>query len=486
MASKNNELEAKAAADNPPSKEGLAAAVGVKELPHRRARNDLTIGSIPKKLFAQAWPQVVEGVLNIADQFVDLFWAGRLDTGARAIASIGVAQTFTQFAGQARQGFDVSMRAMIARAVGAKNIPVANHVVFQGLCLTALYSILMVLVGVFFTNSFLTLIHASDALRSQTALYMQIQFIGNATQSFRMSTGTALQAAGEPLVPMRATAVSRTLHVILAPFLIFGWWIFPEMGLAGTALATVLAQTVGIVMNILALRSRQSRLHLQFKGNRVDPPLIWRQMKIGAPASVRGTERATSQLALLGIVSPFGDTALAAYALYRRLEMFSNFANQGLSQATGVMVGQNLGAGKPERAKQAIWWALGYNFSMNLVIRGLFWAFPVGIILVFTKNADVVALTVQWVRIQLFAAFFQGVMLVFQESFNGAGDTLAPMVNTLVGVWAVEVPAAFFLCTHTSLGPLGIAVAAILGFATRALAFVGYYFYGRWLRIKVI
>ena len=184
-------------------------------------------------------------------------------------------------------------------------------------------------------------------------------------------------------------------------------------------------------------------------------------------------------------MAPFGDVALAAYALYRRLEMFSNFANQGISQATGVMVGQNLGAEKPSRAKQVVWWSCGYVATMNLMVRGVFWVFPVGIIMLFTQNADVVALTAQWVRIQLIAAFFQGLMQIFQESFNSAGDTLAPMVVTLFGVWCIEVPSAFFLCAHTGLGPLGIAVAAILGFSSRTFIFLGYYFYGRWLRIKV-
>ena len=452
----------------------------------RRARVDLTTGSVPKKLFAQAWPQVVEGVLNIADQTVDVFWAGRLPAGFRAIASIGVAQTFTQFAGQARQGFDVSMRAMIARAVGAKNIPLANHVLFQGLVLTGIYSLLMVLVGVFGTDLFLNLLGASDALRDQTALYMRIQFIGNATQSFRMATGTALQASGEPIVPLRATTASRLLHVTLSPFLIFGWWIFPEMGLAGSALATVLAQTVGIAMNIYALSSGNSRLTLRIRGERVDPALLWRQVKIGAPASVRGTERATSQLALLGIVAPFGDDALAGYSLTRRLEQFANFGSGGLGPASGVMVGQNLGAGHVNRAKRAIGWALLYVGAMKGTIIALFWLFPYAAILIFTQDAAAVALTVQWMRIQLFAAFFQGQMQVLQESYNGAGDTLAPMVNTLVGVWLIEVPAAWYLCTQTSLGPLGIGYAAILGFGSRAVTLGIYYFYGRWLRIKVI
>lgn len=451
----------------------------------RRPRTDLTTGSIPKKLFAQAWPQVIENVLNIADQFVDLFWAGRLPAGFRAIASIGVAQTFTQFAGQARMGFDVSMRAMIARAVGARNIPLANHVLFQGLSLTAVYSLFMVLVGIFLTDFFLNLINASDALRDQTSLYMRVQFIGNATQNFRMSTGTALQASGEPIVPLRATTVSRLIHIGLSPFLIFGWWIFPEIGLAGSALANVLAQAVGVAMNMYALMGGHGRLKLTLRGNRLDPPLILRQVRIGAPASVRGTERATSQLALLGIVSPFGDVALAGYALTRRLEMFSNFGSGGIAQASGVMVGQNLGAGHAPRARQTVGWALMYVAAMKSTIIGLFWIFPFAAIMVFTKDPAVVDLTMHWVRIQLFGAFFQGLMQVFQESFNGAGDTLTPMVVTLFGVWCIEVPLAWFLCTQTSLGPVGIAYASILGFVSRTLIFMGWYFYGRWLNFKV-
>lgn len=452
----------------------------------RRLRVDLTTGSIPKKLFGQAWPQVIEGVLNIADQGVDLFWAGRLPSGFRAIASIGVAQTFTQFAQQSRGGFDTSMRAMIARAVGARNLPLANHVLFQGLLLTAAYSLLMVLIGIFLTDFFLGLIKASDALREQTGLYMRIQFIGAATQAFRQSTGTALQAAGEPMAPMRSTLVSRIIHIILTPFLIFGWAGLPEMGLAGAALSTVLAQGIGIGMNVYALSNGSSRLRLTFKGSRADFPMIGRIVKIGMPASVRGTERAVSKLVFLGLVAPFGDVALSAYALTGRLEQFSNFANSGVSNASGVMVGQNLGAEQPARAKQAVWWSLAYVAVMNVFIRGLFWLFPVWAVLLFTQDASVVDLTVHWVRIQLIGSFFMGLMIVYQESFNGAGDTVAPLVVTLLGVWAIEVPLAWFLCTQTSLGPLGIAYAAVAGFSSRAFFFFVYFFQGRWLRIKVI
>ncbi|MBF8299526.1 MAG: hypothetical protein HW397_575 [Dehalococcoidia bacterium] len=424
--------------------------------------------------------------MNIADQTVDVFWAGRLPDGIRAIGGIGVAQTFTQFAGQFQQGFNVSMRAMIARAVGAKNIPLANSILVQGFFLTGIYSILMVLVGIFATDFFLNLINASDALREQTRLYMVIQFVGNGTQSFRNATGAALQAAGEPIIPLRATTVSRILHIVLSPFLIFGWMGFPEMGLAGSALATVLAQVAGIGMNVFALSTGQSRLSLSLRGNRLDKKLIWQQIKIGTPASIRGSERATSSLVLLAIAAPFGDIALAAYSLTRRIEQLANFGSGGLGQASGVMVGQNLGAGNIARAKEAVRWAVLYAFIMKVIANGLFYIAPFAIVGIFTQNPEALALTVVWMKIQLLVAIVHGMNNTLQESFNGAGDTLAPMINTLLGVWLVEVPVAWFLCTQTSLGPLGIAWGAFAAFSARLLSFIVYYFHGRWLRIKVI
>jgi putative MATE family efflux protein len=452
---------------------------------HRRSRTDLTTGSVPKKLFTQAWPQVVEGVVDISDQFIDLFWASRLPSGFRAIASIGVAQTFTQFGGQARRGFDEALRAFVARAVGAGDIRLANHVLFQGLLVTGVYCLVMVAVGFLLTDFFLNVIGVTDELRSETAWYMRIQFAGMATQGFRMTTGHALQASGEVIAPMRATMVTRLAHIALSPFLMFGWGWFPQMGLAGSALASVLAQTLGIGINLYALASGQSRLTLTLK-DRPDLPLIWRMLKVGAPASIRGTERATAQLALLAIAAPFGTVALAAYALTRRLEQFTNFGSGGIGQASGVMVGQNLGAKQPERAKKAVAWALLYVGTMKSFILVLFWLFPLVAITFFTRDPAVVDLTVQWVRIQLFGAVFQGLMQVFQQSFMGAGDTLAPMIVTLVGVWVFEVPLAWFLCTQTGLGALGIAFASLAGFGSRVLFFAPYYFHGRWLRIKLI
>ena len=452
----------------------------------RRGYPDLTTGSVPKKLAKLAWPQIAESVLNIADQAVDLVWAGRLPGGFRAIAGLGVAQTFIQFSRTTRQGLDMSMQAMISRAVGARNISLASHVALQALTLNAVYSVLMIIVGVFLTDVLLRAIGTSEAVRSETAMYMRIQFVGMATMSFRMMSGAALQASGDVMTPLRATTVARIVHITLTPFLMFGWWWFPSWGLAGAAVANVLAHSLGVGLNLHALFRGSSVLHLSLRDYRLDYRLYGRMLRIGIPASITATERSASQMVLLALVMPFGDVALAAYALTRRVEMFTNFGSMGLGRATGIMVGQNLGANRPDRAKQSIGWGLLFSTVIKVSVVVPLVLFPAGFVTFFTNEPAVVELTSTWLRIMAIGLALMGAQNVFQQSFNIAGDTLAPMVVSLIALWGMEVPLAWLFAHAMGVGPLGIAYAQVIGFAGRVFFFIPYYFWGRWMRIRVI
>jgi Na+-driven multidrug efflux pump len=188
----------------------------------------------------------------------------------------------------------------------------------------------------------------------------------------------------------------------------------------------------------------------------------------------------------LGFVAPFGDVALAGYALTRRLEMFANFGSQGLGQASGIMVGQNLGAGRPDRAKQAVGWGIVFVNIMKLGYGLPMLIFPVVFISIFTNDQGVKDLTANWMRLQIAAAFLLGSAQVFQQSYNHAGDTVAPMIGTLIAFWAIELPLAWLLLKQMDVGPIGIGYAAIAGSATRLLFYVPYFFWGRWLKVRVI
>jgi putative MATE family efflux protein len=443
---------------------------------------DLTEGSIPKNLAHLAWPQVVESVVNVTDQLADLVWAGRL--GAESVAGLGVAQTYVQVARTGRQGLDTAMRAMVARAIGAGDIARANHVALQAFTLSGGFSLLMVLVGVFLTEPLLRLLSVPESVIAAGADYMRWNFVGTGAVAFRMMSGAALQASGDTLTPMKATMVSRVLHVGLSPAFVFGWWLFPEWGLVGTAVANTIAQGAGVGMNFRALFTGTSRLHLTLAGYKPDFPLLWRLIKTGAPASVTSAERAFAQLVLVGLVAPYGATTLAAFALTRRIEMLSHVGAGGIGQSTGVMVGQNLGAGKADRARKSVLWGLVYVNISTFVACALMFVFPREFLSFFNDDPELLDVAVKWLQIALVGYLVMGMGMVFMQSYNTAGDTLVPMIVTLISIWGIQQPLAIVL-PDLGLDQYGIAWAIVAAMAARLLIYVPYFFSDRWERVRL-
>jgi putative MATE family efflux protein len=449
-----------------------------------RRRQDLTTGSVPKNLWRLSWPQSVEGVFNALDQMADLFWAGHV-IGFHAIGGIGVAQAYAHLITMARTGLDVGMQSMIARAVGARDFALATHVALQAFTLTVLISVLIAAAGLALSGPLLDLVGVSDGVAAATLIYLQLQFIASAVQGFRMSTGGALQASGEVLLPMKATLLSRWVHIGLSPVLIFGWSVFPEMGIAGAAMANVFAQALGAGWNMIYLFSGRSVLQPKLRGYSIDAPLLGRLVRVGAPAAGTRIERSVSELVLVRLVTPFGDIALASYALTRRLERLTHLGSMGMGRASGILVGQNLGAGKPERAKSTLRWAILIVSISRGAIGLLLFIFPAFFISIFSDDPSFVEVAVIWIQIQAVAGILLGGGQVLQQSFNLAGDTLAPLVVTFLSQWLLEIPAAFILARHTPLDQYGIPVAIGVSMAVRLGMYFAYYINGRWLKARV-
>ncbi len=427
---------------------------------------------------------MVGGVFNASDQISDLFWAGRV-VGFEALGGIGVAQAYGHLIMMARMGLDVGMQALISRAVGARRIDLANHAALQAFTLTLAMSLVLSAAGIALAPALLRVLGVSEAVAQAAVLYLQFQFVSSALQSFRQTTGAALQAAGDAFTPMKSTIASRALHLVVTPFLVLGLFGAPEMGIAGASAANVLAQVVGVGWNLAALFTGASRLHLRLSGYRIDPGVMRRIVKIGAPATATQMERGLSELVLIRLVTPFGDIALAAYSLTRRLERITNIGSQGMGRASGVLVGQNLGAGEPERARMTVKWAVAYV----MVIRGLagafLIAFPGFFVGLFSSDPEFIETAVVWLRIQAVAGTLLGGGQVFQQSFNVAGDTLAPMLVTFMSMWVMEIPLAFALSRWTPLEGIGVAFAIAVAMLARFCLYGGYYFTGRWLRVDV-
>ncbi|MPZ51000.1 MAG: MATE family efflux transporter [Dehalococcoidia bacterium] len=463
------------------------------------ADKDLTEGSIPKNLWFMAWPQAVNGALRTADQLVDLFWAGFIDL--RAVAGIGISQNWASMFNTGRTGMDTAQRALISRAMGAKNVELANHLAMQSIILNSVMSLSWIIPGFIFAEPLLRVLGVSDGLVDQTLWYMRFRFLGSFPFMLVLVTSSALTAAGDPLTPLRAQTVQRILNISLMPIFVFGVWILPEMGIAGTGFAFLCAQIPATLINFRALFKGTSRLHLHFSDAKIDLKAMWRQLKIGLPASVTGMERSLAQILVVGLVAPFGDVALAAYSLTQRMNQLINLGHAGLGSATGVLVGQNLGAGKPERAKETVQWAMLLTIATSLVIGGAMFIYPKAFLIIFTRDQELLEVASGWTRIMAVGFLAAGLGTVFVQAINTAGDTIIPMIVTLATIWLVQQPMAAFLSGQADdwallglglpfggpdLGSYGVAWAMVIAQAVRLFIYYPYYLTGRWMRKQIL
>ena len=444
------------------------------------ARRDLTQGSIRNHVWYLGWPQVAEGFLGVVDQVADLVWAGRL--GFHAIAGLGAAQAYLSTIMMARMGLDSSMRSMIARAVGARRIAQANHVLMQSLTLTSVMAIVMIAAGIFLAEPLLRIIGMSDAAVQEATGYLRVQLVAMACLSYHRLFGGALQASGDSITPLKAALVSRVIHIVLSPILIFGWLGMPSLGLAGAAFARLAAEVFGIGVTFWALRSGRARIGLRFREFRVDLPLIWSLVRQGVPASVTNMQRGVSQLVVVGVAAQFGDVALAAFALARRAENVVNQSSRGMGRAAGALAGQNLGAGYTDRARSAVRWGMGIGLCMAAPFLVLLMVFPDPIAAFFNSDPGFLEISATWLVIATIGYIFMCPVQIFTQAFNTSGSTFAPMVITVATMWAFEIPLTFILANFSPLEHLGIPAAIVGGMALRFVAFTWYYFRGTWLR----
>lgn len=461
---------------------------------------DLTQGSIPRNLWHLGWPQIVSGLVNALDQLADLFWAGFL--GSRAVASTGVAQTWVQFFNTARMGLDTSARAMVSRAVGAGDLPQANHLARQALFFNMAVSICVSSIGIFFSEWLLHVLGVSDAMVEDGATYQRLRFIGSFFFMMNQLGGTLLQAGGDSLTPMKAQLWIRGSHLLLSPILMFGWLGLPAWGISGAAVANTISQVLGVGINFRALFTGTSRIHISLENPSWDWAVVRRQVQIGTPAAITGAERSFAQVILVGLAAPFGATGLAVYSITQRIQMFGGFGSQGLSMAGGVIVGQSLGAKQPERAKQTVWWAMGFVTLVQGVLCSAMFFFPEAVLFLFSRDPEVIEMGAPWLRIEAFGYLLFATGNCLGQCLNTAGDTFVPMLTSLVTLWGIQQPVAIVLTgsaktwelfgysfafpTIWDVGALGIPIAIVVSSAVRWLILLLYVMYGPWWKKEVL
>ena len=408
---------------------------------------------------------------------------GRL--GAASIAGVGVAGFVVLLMVMVKSGLSIGERAMVARFIGAGDVAAANHVATQAFIISAAYGEVGAVIGVLFTEPILSLFGLDVNAVAEGVVYLRIVLVGSITEAFWITSYTIMIASGDSVTPMKIAIFIRFVNAVLCPSLVLGWWLFPRLGVSGAAITYITVTGLGVLISLWVLSTGHTRLRLTLRGFRPDLKIIWRILKIGIPGSGIGLGRTFGDLVLTWLMIPFGTLAVAAHSLTHRIEMFIRMPGMGLGLGAGVLVGQNLGAGQPKRAARSSWLALGLAEGFMVICSVVLLLWAENIIGIINIDPDQVQLGSIFLRIATAGYLVMYFVYILQSCISGAGDTLPPMLITLLMIWVVQLPLAFLLPRFTEMGMYGVRWAIVISFVVGAIAFTTYFWQGRWKHKKV-
>ena len=444
---------------------------------------DWTKGSILRNLLSLSWPMIVSDSLNLMGPTIDMIWVGKL--GAASIAGVGIAGMGLMIVSLGRMGINTGMRAMIARFVGAGDEESANHVAQQAFVISVIYTIFMTTVGLIFTEAILRLFGVEADVVTEGTAYLRIMFLGTGATSFHMLTEGVMHAAGDAVTPMKISIFSRITHTVLCPFLVFGWWIFPRLGVSGAAMSSLFTQIMAMSLGLFVIFTGYSRLRITLRHFHLDLNTIWRIVRIGLPASVMMIQSSVGGLVLMLFMVPYGTLAVASHTLLRRIDSFIRMPSMGFGRGAGVLVGQNLGAQQPRRAERSAWLAVSFSESIMVIFAVVILLWAEQIMRIFSSDPDLLNIASTFLRIAAVGYLTIGLDAILTQCLSGAGDTLPPMIITVLRMWAVTIPLAIVLPKVGELGVYGVRWAIVVGLVAGTIAYLIYFLFGRWKRKKV-
>jgi putative MATE family efflux protein len=428
-------------------------------------------------------PLLLSAALQNVQSLIDLFWVGRL--GSTAVAGVALSATVFMLLFPMIMGLTSGTVAMVARMTGGGDDEGANRAAGQSLMLSLILGGLTGIVLSLFTEPVLRLLGANDPVVRMGAPYLRISLLGSFSVFLLFTANAALQAVGDTVRPMWSMILANGLNLILDPILIFGFGPFPEMGIEGAAWATVFSQIAACAVSIHFLKSGRSRLKVRASHWKLDGALSWRILRIGVPGSGQMLSRSLMAAAFMRIVAHYGTVAVAAYGIGMRFHMILLMPAFAFGNAAATLVGQNMGAGQPDRARRVAWLATAIDAGIMLVgsIAVAIWAVP--LVAGFSSDPAVIAVGAKFLRIVTPFAVFATLGIVLGRSMNGAGETLMPMILTIVSLWGLQVPLGIWLPHHWHPATSGIWWANAIAMMTHGILIMLWFLKGNWRHQRV-
>jgi len=449
----------------------------------RGSHQDYTTGSLNRSILLLAIPMVLEMVLESLFAVVDVFWVSRL--GSDAVATVGLTESVLTLVFAVGMGLGMSTTAMVARRIGEKDADGAAVSAVQAVFLGLIVSLVLGLPFFIFAPRLLALMGASPAIIASGANYTRIALGGSGVVLMLFLNNAIFRGTGDAAIAMRLLWVSNILNLIFDPCLIFGLGPFPKLGVTGAALATFSGRGIGVLYQFYRLGKGTERLQILSHHLRLQSTVLWRLIRISLSGILQFLIGQASWIGLVRIVSLFGASALAGYTISIRIVIFAILPSWGLSNAAATLVGQNLGAQRPDRARDAVWRTGFWNMVFLGSVGVVFIVFAPWIIKLFTHDPEVISVAVSSLRIFSCGNIAYAYGMVLLQAFNGAGDTVTPTYVNLFGFWVLEIPLAWWLAMHTRMHVNGVFISVVIAQSVIVLISLVLFRRGRWAKQRI-
>jgi putative MATE family efflux protein len=426
---------------------------------------------------------VLEMVMESVFGVLDVFFVGRL--GPDAVAAVGLTESLLTVVFAVAVGLCMSATALVARRIGEKQPEEAARAAVQAVAVGVLASLPFAVVGLLWSRELLTLIGAPAAVVEAGWGYTAWMLGGNASIMLLFLINAVFRGAGDATVAMRSLWLANAVNIVLDPCLIFGLGPFPQLGVTGAAIGTTVGRAAGVAYQLRALASEEGRLRIGRRHLALDRGLMAHLVRLSLGGVGQFLIGTASWLGLVRILTLFGASALAGYTIALRIVIVALLPSWGMSNAVATLVGQNLGAGKPDRAERSVWIVGLYNMAFLLGVMAAFVWGAEPLIAVFSADPAVQRLGAQCLRIVSYGYAFYAWGMVLVQAFNGAGDTVTPTWINLGCYWLFQIPLALVLAHGLGHGPLGVFLAITLAESLLAVVGLAVFRRGAWKRKAV-
>ncbi len=433
----------------------------------RGSDRDYTVGPVGPALVMLSVPMVLEMAMESLFAVVDVFFVSRVS--ADAVATVGVTESLLTIVYTVALGLGIGATAVVARRIGEKDDEGAAQAAAQSIALGLILSVAVGVAGAVYAEPLMRAMGATPSMISSSLGYTRVMFAGNATVTLLFLINAIFRGAGDPAIAMRMLWVSNAINIVLDPILIFGFGPIPAMGVTGAAIATNIGRGTAVITQLWMLGSGRSRVHLTRRHLELVPVVMWNVCRLSGSGFLQVLIDTSSYVGLVRVIATFGSDVLAGYTIGIRTVIFAILPAWGLANAAATMVGQALGAAKPDRAEESVWTAGKYNAIVLGLVGVVFFIFAPQIAAVYTSDPRVAPYATSCLRIVSTGFVFFAYGLVFTQSFNGAGDTWTPTWINLGCFWLFQIPLAWLLAIRMEMGPNGVFIAMTVAFSLLAV-----------------